>query len=199
DRAPQRVRLFGRDYAACRATDGRVGVFDEACPHRRASLVLARNEDCALRCIFHGWKFDASGRVAEAPTATVVPQETFVRNVRLNHYPAREAGGLLWVWLGAGEAPDFPKLPWFGIPEENMWLTRTVTHCNWLQGVEGSLDSAHIGQLHNTWISAMVAAPREGGSRREVLAPPSYEVARAPYGLRAAALRPDRKSTRLNS
>src|SRR5690606_3568124 len=153
DGAPQRIRLFGQDYVTFRAADGRVGFFDEACPHRRASLVLARNEDCALRCIFHGWKFDVSGRVVEAPTETVVPQETFVQNVRLNHYPTREAGGLLWVWLGGGEAPDFPKLPWFGIPDENLWITRTVTHCNWLQGIEGSLDSAHIGQLHNTWIS----------------------------------------------
>ena len=66
--APTPVRLFGENYVAFRAPDGRIGFFDELCPHRRASLLLARTEDDGLRCIYHGWKLDVSGCVVEAPT-----------------------------------------------------------------------------------------------------------------------------------
>src|SRR5580704_13974000 len=98
DGAPQRVRLLGKDYVAFRATDGRIGFFDERCPHRGVSLVLARNEDCALRCIFHAWKIDVSGKVVEVPTQATRPEE-FAARVRVNHYRTHEGGGIVWVWL----------------------------------------------------------------------------------------------------
>ena len=107
DDAPTRVRLFGENFVAFRATDGRVGFFDEGCPHRLASLTLARNEDCALTCIFHGWKIDVSGKVVDVPTEPA-ERAFFGDKVKVNHYPVREAGGLIWVWLGLGEPSPFP-------------------------------------------------------------------------------------------
>src|SRR5579872_4697220 len=99
--APTRARLLGRNYVIFRAEDGRLGCFDEACPHRGTSLMLARQEGSAIRCIFHGWSFDVSGKVLEVPTQWTKP-EVFAAQVKLNHYPVREAGGILWVWLGKG-------------------------------------------------------------------------------------------------
>ncbi len=98
-------RLLGNDHVAFRATDGRVGFFAEACPHRGCSLVLARNEDCGLRCIFHGWKIDVGGFVAEVPTHSPNP-EAFAAKVPVEHHPVHEGGGIVWVWLG--EAPRAP-------------------------------------------------------------------------------------------
>ena len=108
--APTPVRLFGENYIAFRAEDGRIGFFDELCPHRRASLALGRVEGNGVRCIYHGWKLDVSGCVAEAPTQ-VLRAEQFAAGVRVVHFPAHETGGIAWVWLGGTEAPPFPDLP----------------------------------------------------------------------------------------
>ena len=112
DGAPLRVRLLGEDFVAFRATDGRVGLFDERCPHRGASLALARNEHNALRCIYHGWQFGVDGRTLDVPTQAG-DKEAFCRDVPLRHYPVREGGGIAWVWLGeqgrkGATPPAFP-------------------------------------------------------------------------------------------
>src|SRR6201995_2270851 len=107
DGAPRRVRLLGHDYAAFRSTDGRVGFFDEHCPHRGASLVLGRNEDNGLRCIFHGWKFDAAGRAVDITTEPTRARE-YAERVKLRAYPVHEGGGLAWVWLGAAAEVGAP-------------------------------------------------------------------------------------------
>jgi phthalate 4,5-dioxygenase oxygenase subunit len=183
DGAPQAVRLLGENYVAFRATDGRVGFFDEACPHRGASLTLARNEGCALRCIFHAWKFDVSGKVVEVPSEG--PRaEAFAERVQLNHYPTFEGGGLLWVFLGEGAPPRKPPLPFLDLPKENTWVSRSITPCNWLQGVEATIDSIHVGTLHQSWISQKGAT-----LPLTVTNHPRYEVEDTDYGLRAAAVR----------
>src|SRR5258707_5325604 len=106
DGTPIRVRLLGEDLVVFRDTDGRLGVLDEYCPHRRASLVLGRNEECGLRCLYHGWKFDVDGNVVEMtsePAGSDVPQR-----VKHKAYPAREAGGVVWGYMGpAKEMPEF--------------------------------------------------------------------------------------------
>jgi len=180
---PQKVRLFGEDFVAFRAEDGRIGFVDERCPHRGVSLALARVEGCALRCIFHGWKMDASGAVIEVPTEGARSAEVAAK-VKVNHYPTREAGGMAWVYLGKQDPPPFPKLPFLEVPPENIWVSRSVVPCNWLQGLEAALDSSHLGWLHQSWI--------EGVSSTEAakfLVPPVYETERTGYGLRAAAIR----------
>jgi len=188
DGAPKLVRLLGKNYVAFRATDGRVGMFDEACPHRGVSLTLARNEDCALRCIFHSWKFDVSGRAIEVPSEGE-RSDSFAQKVKLNHYPTFEGGGLLWVWLGDGAPPPRPPLPFLDLAPEQVWISRTLSACNWLQGVEGTLDSVHVGTLHQSWIAKVRDSKRNETIGHTLNVPPRYEVAETPYGLRAAALR----------
>lgn len=185
DGAPVRVRLLGRNYVAFRATDGRVGMFDEACPHRGVSLVLARNQDCALQCLFHGWKIDVSGRVVEIPSEGPRSAEVAAQ-YRVNHYPTFENGALLWVWLGEGAPPPRPPIPFFDLPDEQLWMSRTISPCNWFQGVEGTLDSVHVGTLHQSWIAKVMDSKSIGLA---LDSQPRYEVADTAYGLRAAALR----------
>ena len=182
DGPPVRVRLVGRDYVAFRATDGRVGFLDEGCPHRGTSLALARNEECGLRCIFHAWKIDVSGTVVDVPTHSP-NAEAFAAKVPVAHYPTFEGGGMIWVWLGANEAPPFPHLPFTVLPPERVWVTVTQAYCNWLQGVEATLDTAHVGTLHSGYLGY-------GGSPTSVQLAPRYEVEHTPYGIDAAALRP---------
>jgi phenylpropionate dioxygenase-like ring-hydroxylating dioxygenase large terminal subunit len=187
--APFMVRLLGCNYIALRASDGRIGFFDENCPHRGASLALARVEDGdLLRCIFHAWQFDIEGNATDCPTEPPDRAEAFCARVKLTRYPVHEAGGLIWVWLGSGEAPSFPNLPFAGTLEENTFLTVTTGQCNWLQGVEGTLDSAHIGTLHKTWISG-ISDRNKGNIGMSLDGPPQYDSDLTDYGLRAAALR----------
>lgn len=186
DGAPQHVRLLGEDYVAFRATDGRVGFLDEACPHRRVSLLLAQNRDCGLRCIFHGWKIDASGKVVDVPSEGE-RSAAFAERVKVNHYPTFEGGGLLWVFLGQGAPPPRPPLPFLDLPEESVFITRSIAPCNWLQGVEGTIDSLHVGTLHMSWIGMPSMA--KGSIGKSLISHPRYEVDETDYGIRAAALR----------
>lgn len=145
---PMPVRLFGVNYVAFRAEDGRIGFLEELCPHRRASLTLARVEGNGVRCIYHGWKTDVSGRVVECPTQ-VARAEQVAAKIAVVHFPVHEKGGIAWVWLGGAKAPPFPGLP-FG--EESLYRYWCVSRvpCNWLQGIEGSIDSVHGAYLHQT-------------------------------------------------
>jgi phenylpropionate dioxygenase-like ring-hydroxylating dioxygenase large terminal subunit len=190
---PTPVRLFGENYVAFRAEDGRVGFFDELCPHRRASLTLARVEGNGLRCIYHGWKMDVSGCVVECPTQ-VQRAEQFAKSVRFSHFAVHETGGIAWVWLGAGDSPPFPDLPFNAEYGVNTCLTISVVPCNWLQGLEGGLDSVHGPLLHQTWIRDIVkrqsASIDTEGVERTLATKPTYETEPAPYGLRTASLRP---------
>jgi nitrite reductase/ring-hydroxylating ferredoxin subunit len=186
--SPTPVRLLGENYVAFRAEDGRVAVLDELCPHRRASLLLGRTEGNGLRCIYHGWKIDVSGCVVECPNQAVRP-ERFAANVRVTHFPVHEAGGLAWVWLGEGDAPPFPDLPFVGDTVHSYWCVSRVP-CNWLQGVEGTIDSAHVGVLHNTWLSQTAKVEGYGNISLALDQSPTYETENTPYGMRAAALRP---------
>jgi phenylpropionate dioxygenase-like ring-hydroxylating dioxygenase large terminal subunit len=191
--APSPIRLFGENYVAFRAQDGRIGFLDELCPHRRASLLLARVEENAVRCIYHGWKLDVSGRVVEAPTQTV-RHDQFCERVKVTHFPVHEAGGMVWVWLGGTEAPAFPDLPFGEAHGVNVVNTFSIMPCNWLQGFEGGFDSVHGPILHQSIINDMVqkksGSMDVGGVRSTIAAPPNYETELAPYGLRAASLRP---------
>jgi nitrite reductase/ring-hydroxylating ferredoxin subunit len=190
DGAPQRVRLLGTDYVAFRDSSGTIGFLDERCPHRNASLVLARNEDCALTCIFHAWRIDASGQVVDAPTHAP-DAAAFAAKIRTPSYPVVDAGGLVWVYLGDGEAPPFPHLPFTVLPENHIWVTATKVACNWLQGVEATLDTAHIGTLHRAYVHRLAAVSDDTtiGETAEALAP-RYEIDHTDYGIDAIALRP---------
>ncbi len=182
---PTRVRLLGENYVAWRAPDGRIGFIDEGCPHRGVSMALARVEGCALRCIFHGWLIDVSGACLEVPTEGERSAEIAAR-VPVNHYPTVEQGGLVWVWLGEGEAPPFPDFSWLDLPEDNLWITRSVWPCNWLQGMEAALDTAHVGHLHSGW--GRPAGEMNDQSKRFAINP-RFEIEETVYGMRSAGVR----------
>lgn len=182
---PQRVRLLGERYVVFRAHDGRVGLFDEDCPHRLVSLALARNEDNALTCIFHGWKFGVDGKVLDVPTQPF-DREAFCRQVPLRHYPVREAGGLIWVFLGA-EATPFPDFEFAGLPATQVSATSQVLRFNWVQALDALHDSAHIGVLHQDFLAAVPGNADVAAAAADNA--PVYEFSDRPAGYRFAALR----------
>jgi phenylpropionate dioxygenase-like ring-hydroxylating dioxygenase large terminal subunit len=147
DCPPVRVRLLGEDLVAFRDTNGRVGLLEEACPHRRASLFWGRNEECGLRCVYHGWKFDVSGICVDMPNE---PQEyRFDNKVRTTAYPTCEYGGLVWVYMGPPERrPELPKLEWARVPESHRYISKRLQETNYLQAIEGGIDSSHSNFLH---------------------------------------------------
>ncbi|MDO8457537.1 MAG: aromatic ring-hydroxylating dioxygenase subunit alpha [Burkholderiaceae bacterium] len=195
DGAPVRVRLLGSNYVSFRATDGSVGVLDEQCPHRKASLALARNEENGLRCLYHGWKFNVKGDVVEAPNHAG-DQEQFCKHVRVNRYTTVDRGGIVWVWLGKGETPPkFPDLPFVDLPVHQRSVTSVEVPTNWVQGVEASMDSSHVGVLHESTTQLTSGGGNERMLMTKALAP-KLEFEDRPYGYRYAALRalPDDKT-----
>jgi phthalate 4,5-dioxygenase oxygenase subunit len=190
--APTLVRLFGESYIAFRAENGQIGFFDELCPHRRTSLALGRTEGNGVRCIYHGWKLDVSGCVVEAPTQVLRAQQ-FAAGVRVVHFPVHESGGIAWVWLGGTEAPAFPDLPFSAEHGVKTSLTFSVLPCNWLQGLEGGIDSVHGPILHQSFISDSTKRKSATVNVERVeftmASAPLYETEAAPYGMRQASLR----------
>ncbi|MGE0313769.1 MAG: Rieske 2Fe-2S domain-containing protein [Lautropia sp.] len=198
---PYRVRLLGDDYVAFRSTEGVVGVLDERCPHRKASLALGRNADGGLRCIYHGWKFDPTGALVEAPNHAG-DQQKFCAHVRVNRYTVAERGGIVWVWLGEGERPPpFPELPFVDLDEAHRSVTSVEVPTNWLQGVEASMDSSHVGVLHESTTQISAGGGNERLLMNRALAP-KLEFEDRPYGYRYAAIRPTpdgRRYARVNN
>jgi phthalate 4,5-dioxygenase oxygenase subunit len=186
---PFRVRLLGIDLVVFRGPDGSVGVLDERCPHRKASLALARNEPGGLRCIYHGWKLAPGGAVVEAPNHTG-DQERFCAHVRTNRYRAVDRGGIVWAWLGRGEQPArFPELPFVELPETQRSVTSAQVPTNWVQGVEASMDSSHVSVLHESSTQMTAGTGNQRLLMNRAIAP-KLEFEDRPYGYRYAALRP---------
>lgn len=190
DGAPQRVRLFGENYVVFRTTNGTLGFVDEACPHRGASLALARNERGSLQCIYHGWKFDVSGRLLEAPCEGANPRlQAFLDSVSLAAYPVREAGGMIWVYLGKRiTPPPFPLFEFNTLPAAHVHTRRAVLDYNWLQGLEAHLDAAHLGVLHSSTVVGGGSNDRDVDLAVKNLSP-KMEMDDTAYGMREAALR----------
>jgi phthalate 4,5-dioxygenase len=148
DGAPKAIRLLGEDLVAFRDTHGRVGVMDLHCPHRGPSLALGRNEEGGLRCLYHGWKIDVSGNILDTPCE---PPESRLKDAVVHTaYEAREAAELVWVYMGpAGKAPTFPNFSWMTVPSTHRAVGKMVEDCNFIQGLEGVLDSFHSNVLHS--------------------------------------------------
>ena len=145
---PLRVRLLGEDLIAFRDTEGRVGLMDAFCPHRRAPMFYARNEECGLRCIYHGWKFDVTGACVDMPSEPKGMR--MMANVRISAYPTVERGGIVWAFLGPKpDMPDPPDYEWLRAPPTHRFVSKTFENCNYLQALEGGLDTAHSSFLHN--------------------------------------------------
>ena len=151
DGAPLRVNIMGEELVAMRNAKGQVGLVDARCPHRGANLYFGRNEDCAIRCVFHGWKFDMEGRPLELPN--VPPGTRYFDTIRLKAYPTREYGDVIWAFLrpfGVSDAalPEVPHLEFGALPASHRFVTKKLQECNWAQSIEGALDTSHFSFLH---------------------------------------------------
>lgn len=192
DGTPVRVKLLGEELVVFRDTRGRLGVLDEHCPHRRASLAFGRNEECGLRCLYHGWKIDVDGNVLEAASEPVGSR--VINNVRVTSYPAREGGGLVWVYMGpADKMPAFQAPAWDRSRGTKVSIVKMHVSCNWAQILEGAIDSAHSSSLHSSEIRT--GTPGGADETFEKLLRPStdtsprLEVDPTSYGFRYAAIR----------
>jgi phthalate 4,5-dioxygenase len=152
DSPPIRVRLLGENLVLFRDSQGRVGLLDEKCPHRTASLFFGRNEENGLRCVYHGIKFDVEGACVDLPC---VPQMSDAhranaqKQLTAKAYPCVERGDVVWTYMGPAEhKPEFPDLEWTLIPSSQRYATRHIQECNWLQALEGGFDATHLTFLH---------------------------------------------------
>jgi len=153
DGAPVRLMLLGEQLIAFRDSAGRVGVMDHKCPHRCASLFLGRNEENGLRCVYHGWKFDVQGNCVDMPS--VPAERDFKHLVKAKAYKAVERNGLVWVYMGERkEAPPLPQIEATLIPEAEVTINFAQRECNWLQALEGDIDTSHFGFLHAGGVEA---------------------------------------------
>lgn len=146
DGDPVRVRLLGENFVAFRDSAGKIGFLNEPCCHRGASLALGRVEDGGIRCIYHGWKFAVDGTILETPN---ISDSKVKDKIKAPAYPVREAGGLIWVYLGPkGQQPPVPNFHFMTVPDSHRSINRAIIDCNWVQVMEGGLDSSHVGILH---------------------------------------------------
>jgi phthalate 4,5-dioxygenase len=149
---PVKARLFGEDLVAFRDATGKVGLIQEACPHRGASLFFGRNEagpdgTCGLRCPYHGWQFATDGSCIDMPSEP--PTSTFKERIQARSYPTHESGGIIWTYMGPPDKqPPFRDFGTESLPPEKVAATKLHTTCNWVQAMEGNLDTSHISWLH---------------------------------------------------
>ena len=189
DGAPLRLMLLGEKLIAFRDSAGRVGVMDHRCPHRCASLFLGRNEEQGLRCVYHGWKFDTEGNCVDMPS--VPPSQDFRQKVRAKAYRVIERAGLVWAYMGAqAKAPSMPALETVLVPEAEIGVTCIQRDCNFLQALEGDIDTSHFGFLHAGHIDPD-ELPEDHPIRHAVTdRAPEYHIADSPWGTQYAAYRP---------
>jgi phthalate 4,5-dioxygenase len=189
DGAPMRLMLLGEKLIAFRDSAGRVGVMDHRCPHRCASLFLGRNEEGGIRCIYHGWKYDVEGNCLDMPSVT--PQQDFKHKVKAKAYRVVERAGLVWVYMGAERvAPPLPGFDVLQMPEDEIGVSLIQRDCNYLQALEGEIDTSHFGFLHAGHVDAD-EVPEDGQVYHTVTnRTPEYHVADTLWGTQYGAYRP---------
>ena len=164
DGAPVRVTVLGEELVAFRDSDGVVGLIDRYCPHRGADLYYGRNEECGLRCVYHGWKFDREGKAAGLPN--VPPGVRMHDTMRVKAYPTREYGDFVWAYLGpqTDELPEIPQLEFGLVSDSKRYVMKQRIECNWVQIMEGDLDTSHFSFLHMPAPSLQTTENRDANS-----------------------------------
>ena len=159
-----RLMLLGEKLIGFRDTAGRVGIFDHLCPHRQASLFLGRNEDHGLRCAYHGWKFDVDGNCLDQPN--LPDKNKYPAGVKAKAYKTTERGGMVFVYMGErAEAPAFPELEAVITTDpDDRNIALTHRECNWLQALEGDVDTSHLGFLHAGRVDPSKMDPNDGAT-----------------------------------
>jgi phthalate 4,5-dioxygenase oxygenase subunit len=151
DCPPVRVKLLSERLIAIRDSDGRYGLMDEFCAHRGVSLWFGRNEESGLRCTYHGWKYDVTGQCIEIPSEPENRRDSLCSKIKLKSYPLVKIGGVLWTYMGDPETtPALPEWEFARVPDSQSYSSKRWQECNWLQALEGGIDSSHVSWLHST-------------------------------------------------
>jgi phenylpropionate dioxygenase-like ring-hydroxylating dioxygenase large terminal subunit len=189
DCSPVRLRIMSEDLLAFRDSEGAVGIVEPYCPHKLAPLYYGRNEDCGLRCTYHGWKFDVKGNCVDMPNND--PGSNYKDNLKIKSYPTEEWGGLIWVYMGpADKIPEMPQFEWARVPEDYRHVSRWLHRTNWCQGLEGEFDNSHVSFLHSymdwtdfpDYIQPVLETCSKDGA-------PKFGVKETEYGMATAARR----------
>ncbi len=183
DGPPVRVKLLSERLIAFRDSEGRIGLIEEFCAHRRVSLWFGRNEESGIRCPYHGWKFDITGKCLEIPSEP--PESRFCDEVGLQSYPCVERGGIVWTYMGPPEAqPSPPAFEWTTVPADQRYHSKRLEECNYLQALEGGIDSSHVAFLHS---GELRSDPLHHGSKGSDYhlsdLTPKFDVVESPGGL----------------
>jgi phthalate 4,5-dioxygenase oxygenase subunit len=178
---PLRLMLLGEKLIAFRDSAGRVGVMDHRCPHRCASLFLGRNEGGGIRCIYHGWKFDVSGKCLDMPN--VPPHQDFKHKVKAKAYPAIERAGMVWVYMGSrAQSPPLPAFEILDVPDDEVGVLLIQRDCNYLQALEGDIDTSHFGFLHAGHVDPDALAEQDPIHHTVAIRAPEYHIADTAWG-----------------
>ena len=185
---PVRVKVLSERLVAWRDTQGRYALTDEFCAHRGVSLWFGRNEENGLRCPYHGWKYDYTGQCIEVPSE---PAESgFCRKIKLKSYPLIERGGILWTYMGPSElAPPPPSFEWTELPAAHCYNSKRWQECNYLQAMEGGIDSSHVSFLHSGELHTDPLHKGTKGAKYQQDRTPKFEVVESAGGLYIGARR----------
>lgn len=189
DCPPVRVTLLGENLIAFRDTQGRLGLIDEFCSHRTASLFFGRNEECGLRCAYHGWKYDVEGNCVDMPSE---PEGSkFRERFKQRAYPCVELAGIIWAYMGPEEKkPEIPELEWATLPGTHRFTSKRRQVSNYLQAMEGGIDSSHVSFAHRFNLDDdPMHSGTAGNEYLKADTRPKFEVAETDGGLLIGARR----------
>jgi len=186
DCTPVAVKVLGEELVAFRDTSGQVGLLDAYCAHRRVNLFWGRNEDHGIRCVYHGWLFDVHGQCTDMPSEP--DASNFKEKVHIPAYPTVELGGVVWAYMGdPDQRPPDPSFEWTRVPSTHVGISKVWQECNWLQGLEGGIDTVHINFLHRRLQQDRNTVMGQARSRSMA---PYLEVVPTEAGFSYAGIRP---------
>lgn len=185
---PVRVQLLSERLIAFRDTEGRIGLMDEFCAHRGVSLWFGRNEESGLRCTYHGWKYDVTGQCVEVPSEPA--SSGFCQKIKLKSYPTIELGGVIWAYMGpAAEQPPAPDFEWVHLPKSHVYISKRWQESNYLQAMEGGIDSSHVSFLHRFDLDRDPLHRNTDGARHTRNTNTVFDILESPGGLLIGARR----------
>ena len=189
DCPPVRVELLSERLIGFRDSEGKLGLIDEFCAHRGVSLWFGRNEECGLRCPYHGWKYDVTGQCVDVPSEAV--ESGYAQKIKLKSYPLVERGGVLWTYMGPPETqPPLPEYEFATVPPSQTYMSKRLQECNYLQAMEGGIDSSHVSFLHRGALNQDPLFKGAKGNQYNLNdAQPKFEVVESEGGLLIAARR----------
>jgi nitrite reductase/ring-hydroxylating ferredoxin subunit len=194
DGAPVRVRLLGENFIAFRVTSGKIGLIQNHCPHRGASLFFGRNEEEGLRCVYHGWKYSCEGHCVDMPNE---PEESnFKSKIHATAYPCVERNDIIWTYMGPRQTPPpLPDIEPNMLAQGEYQVQKVLRECNWFQGLEGDIDTSHLGFLHLGAVKPEQTKPGTFDYYNVADRAPKYEVVDTEFGTSYGAYRPAEADT----